>query len=76
MESWAFPLAALIISMTTLVLGALALNHKADNARLNDAIREIDGLKTELRRCQEERSAAERKERDALRQLAEYNAKN
>ena len=78
METWVVPLAALIVSLSTLIFGAISLGGKANgdftqslNTRLNDAISEIDHLKREVRECHQERAALQRREVELMRQLVE-----
>ena len=57
MESWAIPLAALVISMATLVFSAIGLRAKTDKSQ-------IVGIEDRLRLCEE---ACRRCEEDRVR---------
>ncbi len=77
MESWAVPMAALVVSLATLIFGAISLRSKAEGkvtdgiaARLDDAMRQIQGLETAVRECHQERAALQRENIELLRQLA------
>lgn len=76
MEAWAVPLAALIVSLSTLIFGTISLNRKAAGnqvqaieTRLNLQGGELVRLNAQLAECHRERTALQRENIELMRRL-------
>lgn len=71
MEIYAVPLAALIVSLATLLLTSVSLRSKAGSAMVYTMREELTQLKAEVDACHRERAALQRKEIELTSQLLE-----
>lgn len=69
MEMWVIPLGALIVSLFTLMFGAVSLRDKATAAHANGLERRFDRVESDLRDCVQERSRLERENLRLMREL-------
>ena len=69
MATWAIPLAALIVSVTTLIFSVISLRHKADGDYVRQIEERVRQLERDLSECTRARETLQRENVELLRQL-------